>query len=157
MQLVKQISIDTPLSAIIADSGEDAPRILEGYLMMTGSNFTKLAAQLNVHLVTLSRILNGRFDNPGIAPRTPPKDRGLPCLARGCALARERKWGGPMNYPAQAKTSEGRPGARFGRVASPGAGFDHAVKEKYPRSVRPHSRSQGSLSEQESFWAAVSR
>ena len=60
-----------------------------------------------------------------------------------------------MNYPAQTKTSEGRPGARFGRVASPGAGFDHAVKEKYPRSVRPHSRSQGSLSDQEGFWAAV--
>ena len=64
MQLVKQISIDTPLSAIIADSRENAPRILEGYLMMTGSNFTRLAAQLGVHLVTLSRILNGRFDNP---------------------------------------------------------------------------------------------
>ena len=55
-----------------------------------------------------------------------------------------------MNYPAQTKTPEGRPGARFGRVASPGAGFDHALQ-----SVRPCSRPRGSLSEQEGFWAAV--
>ena len=66
MQLVKQISIDTPLKSILADPEVSPSKKMEGFLAMTGSNFTKLAAHLELDRIVLSRIINGRFDNPDL-------------------------------------------------------------------------------------------
>ena len=66
MQLVKQISIDTPLGAIIADPEVSPSKTLEGFLAMTGSNFTRLAAHLGIDRIILSRIVNGHYKNQEI-------------------------------------------------------------------------------------------
>lgn len=63
MQLIKQISTETPLGAIIAESEAEPARIIEGFLMMTGSSFTRLSAQLDLSQITLSRIVNAQFKN----------------------------------------------------------------------------------------------